>query len=255
MPDTVSADRGQEPSTADLLRPEHSSQRLLPKLLGLAVILGIAAAAYFWDRSRQHELETQAKTAIAELGGIVVSDANQVHVVSLNLQLINDEAAIKQAMLWVDKLPHLQVLDLSKTAVGDDDLVAVRSLRRLNSLHLNETSVTDAALQYITPLSQLQGLHLAGTAVTDQAFPQIVTLQNLIHLDLSQTAVGSGIAQLAEIENLAWLLLRNMPLAPPMLTALEQLTHLKRLTVGKELGETAAIKSLQEKMPQLSIDW
>jgi hypothetical protein len=218
------------------------------------VILCVGLGALYWNRAQQNELEKQARVAIAALNGLPVLDANQQHVVSLNLQLIKEDAQIKQAMQWVGKLPYLQILDLSGTTVSDADLAVVSSLSNLNSLHLNGTGVTDECLRHVVPLRQLQGLHLADTGVTDRSIEQIVNLQSLIHLDLSQTAVAGGIAQLAEIASLKWLLLRDIPLDPPILNALEKLTEIQRLTVGEELAASESLKLLKEKLSRLSID-
>lgn len=230
------------------------SRFTLRHLLLLLVVLGLCLGVLFWRNSQQNKSEQEAKAAIAALNGLAVLDADQEHVVSLNLQLIKDEQAVRTAMQWVGKLPHLQILDVSNTSVADTDMAVVSSLKRLNSLHLNGTLVTDDCLRDIAPLSQLQGLHLAHTGVTSRSYGQIARLDNLIHLDLSATAVGPEIAQLAAMKNLKWLLLREVPLPPAVLTALDKFAGLKRLTVSGPQADSEQLEMLRKRLPKLTVD-
>ncbi|MEM9658986.1 MAG: hypothetical protein AAF961_11550 [Planctomycetota bacterium] len=232
----------------------HGKSSKLPALAAVALLAVVCGAFFLWRRAQQNAAEQEARAAISALQGLPVLDANQEHVVSLNLQLIKDESAVKQAMEWVAKLPHLEILDASGTAVADGDLVVVKGLRKLNSLHLNDTQVGDGCLEHIAPLRQLQGLHLSGTAVTDEGMSQISQLSSLLHLDLSGTSIGSGLAELAGHENLTWLLLREIPADAPVWNEVPKLASVKRLTVSDVESRPEFVEKLKAELPGRTID-
>jgi hypothetical protein len=90
----------------------------------------------------------------------------------------------------------LQV-DLSRTAISDEDLPQLAGLRGLCFLHLNSTHVTDLGVGHLRRLKRLVWLDLSGTMLTDQGLPSLKGLAKLKYLVIGGTAVTNrGIADL-----------------------------------------------------------
>jgi hypothetical protein len=85
--------------------------------------------------------EQEAIARIESLGGRVYRNANQ----------------------------QVDVVSLSGTKAGDDDLRRLQALPSLRSLDLDRTQVTDAGLAHLLALPNLEEVSLRGTRVTDAA--------------------------------------------------------------------------------------
>jgi hypothetical protein len=217
----------------------------------IVIAIGTALAIWVSIRSHQHEVEMQTKKSIEQLGGIAMLDHD--HVATLNLQLIKDRDAIRKAMQLVVQLPYLQVLDLSKTLVQDDDMAAIRHLKSLVSLHLNDTAITNTGLTHLTDLKYLEGLHVAGTRITDDGLIQIGKLKNLLQLDLSRTDVSDGLIHLDSLDNLVWLVAIDLPLDRQHEKLLLEWESLKRATLGTDQVESPVAEALLKGRPGLNI--
>lgn len=226
-----------------------------PPIAALAVVaLSVGVAAFLYMEKQRNVAELKAKTAIESLKGLPVMDAGGTHVVTLNLQLVKDPDSIAKAMGYVKDLRHLQVLDLSKTPATDADLKHVAGLSGLTSLHLNGTNLTDAGLAAIGGLRDLQGLHIADTKVTSAGLAQVSRLKNLLQLDLSHTEVAKGLAKIAPLDRLEWLLLRGVQLDEEALEPLANMKGLKRLTVGEEITLLPAVEKFARENRRINVD-
>ncbi|HEU5145889.1 MAG TPA: DUF2231 domain-containing protein [Chryseosolibacter sp.] len=93
-------------------------------------------------------------------------------------------------------------LNLSHTAITDDQLEALSGLRNLRVLYLNNTNITDAGLSKIASLKELRSLSLVGTPITDASVETFSKLPNLTNLFVFRTSVtSSGIKKLLEADN------------------------------------------------------
>jgi hypothetical protein len=62
----------------------------------------------------------------------------------------------------LEYLRDIEVLDLSRTDVGDDAMPKFAAMRNLKSLSLTGTKITDAGLEHLKGLTQLRELWLGG---------------------------------------------------------------------------------------------
>ncbi|CAL9698167.1 unnamed protein product [Knipowitschia caucasica] len=86
-------------------------------------------------------------------------------------------------------LPHLQVLGLASTHIGDN--VVRRGLVRCNQLvkiNLSRTRITDQSLKYLKHL-RLAQVNLDGTGVTLLGIANLLSLTNIINVRASNTRV------------------------------------------------------------------
>jgi Leucine-rich repeat (LRR) protein len=97
----------------------------------------------------------------------------------------------------IGDFPNLRILDLSLTNVTDAQLVILQKLPLLESLNLSQTAITSELGLWISHLTKLRYLLLSSTNVDDALISKINTLPNLKKLDLSDTQIGS----LGGIEN------------------------------------------------------
>jgi hypothetical protein len=91
---------------------------------------------------------------------------------------------------WVDSLPQLETLDLSRTNATDADLARLAPLNRLKSLQLQRTKVTNAGLVHLMSLTKLQFLNLCATHVSDAGLSELRHFAQLRALALCSTNVS-----------------------------------------------------------------
>lgn len=96
------------------------------------------------------------------------------------------------------QLTKLTTLDLSFTAIVNDDLKHLQSLNKLTFLALAGTSVSDAGMKYITKISSLERIILAGTPITKRG---IYELAHLPHLRLINIR-GCNFVKIGDVDNL-----------------------------------------------------
>ncbi len=75
----------------------------------------------------------------------------------------------RKLLPYLEGLPNLQQIQFADTAIEDNDLRQLISLRLLTGLGLNNTKITDAGLSQLDELPYLQYVETEGTAITNQA--------------------------------------------------------------------------------------
>ncbi len=83
-------------------------------------------------------------------------------------------------------LTDLKILDLSRTAVGDEAMVQIATLKNLQTLRLVDTKVTAAGLKRLTDLPELNSLWLPHQVALD-GLPHLQAMKELKLLQVYQT--------------------------------------------------------------------
>lgn len=92
---------------------------------------------------------------------------------------------------------NITVLCLDGTAIDDNTMEQIGTMRALHHLSLGDTHVTDAGLAHIQNLTNLEYLGLARTDVTDAGLQYLIGLKKLTDLVLEGTrATPDGFEQL-----------------------------------------------------------
>jgi hypothetical protein len=136
------------------------------------------------------------------LGADVTIEKNQLGspVVSVDLMLVPD---VTPALRLVAQLPRVDRLNLLDADLDVTDVEQLARLETLRWLDLSNTAITDEQLDFLASTPRLEFLLLWGTSITDQGLPHIARLSRLQKLDLSATKITSrGLAQLAELHEL-----------------------------------------------------
>jgi internalin A len=107
----------------------------------------------------------------------------------------------------LNRLSHIQLLDLAWTETTDAGLAHLRTLTDLQSLDLSGTKITDAGLANLRALTKLQSLKLSKTEITDAGLAHLKGLSQIQSLELSGTHVkGPGFKNLSGMTRLRTLI-------------------------------------------------
>lgn len=90
---------------------------------------------------------------------------------------------------------NVRWLDLSGTAVADEDLAMLTNYPNLQRLHLQRTAVTDEGLTHVAALSSLEYLNLYGTKISKAGLEKLKAMPKLRQLYLWQTQVSPAEAK------------------------------------------------------------
>lgn len=90
---------------------------------------------------------------------------------------------------------NVRWLDLSGTAIVDEDLALLTNYPHLQRLHLQRTAVTDQGLAHVAALPALEYLNLYGTKVTKAGLDKLKAMPKLRQLYLWQTQVSPAEAK------------------------------------------------------------
>ncbi len=121
-------------------------------------------------------------------------------------------------VMHVSACTGLRRLNLSETAIGNDDLQMLAALPELTSLSLAKTSIRDNGLKHLAAHTKLQSLDLTSTHVT-----------------------GSGLAELSGLTELTQLHLSYSPLKADQLVHLAAFPALRTLELSVASAATASI--------------
>jgi hypothetical protein len=241
-----------EHATPGVPRSTSVRARWLP-IIGIAACALIGLLAWWlWQERQATARELAAKSALADLGALVVMDGSRKHVASLNLSTLSDAEKLEKALEHVPQLIHLSSFDASRTPIRDEQLQQVATLTGLEALTLTSTSISDAGLAHLAPLKKLQALHLPGTKVSSTGLNALSSLEGLKVLDLSATAVSGNLGQLSSLSQLNWLVLRNLTLEGDTLGELAGCQQLRRLSLEGSQYDQESLEKLRH--GQLTID-
>lgn len=129
------------------------------------------------DRGVQH-ISQLIRLRVLSLCNTSVSDAGLIHLRGLNLleelSLDRTKVTSKGVSQCIPHLPHLQVLGLSDTAVGDNVLkFGIQSCRNLLKVNLSRTRVTNKGLRFLRSSSMVQ-INVDSTGVTLQGVSDLM---------------------------------------------------------------------------------
>jgi internalin A len=114
------------------------------------------------------------------------------------LRLLNLNQTKVGKLTGLSHLKALRELELSDTAVNDDDLRELNGLKDLRTLNLRYTKVTDAGLKELAALTRLQTLRLDGTAVSDAGLTSLTGLNQLQLLTVPGRVTDAAIRNLQQ---------------------------------------------------------
>jgi hypothetical protein len=217
------------------------------------VLIGLLAW-WLWQGRQASARELAAKSALADLGALVVMDGSRKHVASLNLSTISDAEKVDKALEHVPHLIYLSSFDASRTPIRDEQLQQVATLSGLEALTLTSTSISDAGIAHLAPLKKLQALHLTGTKISSSGLNALSPLEGLKVLDLSATAVSGNLGQLSSLPQLDWLVLRNLTLEDDALGELAGCQRLRRLSLEGSQYDQESMEKLRQSQPTINVD-
>jgi hypothetical protein len=90
------------------------------------------------------------------------------------------------------RLPALENLDLSDTAVSGAGLAHHKGLMGVRVMGLRNTRVGDAGLEHLKGMTRMWDLALGGTRVTDAGLAHLAGMAGLRRLDLAHTEATPG---------------------------------------------------------------
>jgi hypothetical protein len=234
-------------------RSTSTRSRGLP-IIGIAVCVLIGLLAWWlWQERQATARELTAKSALSDLGALVVMDGERKHVASLNLSTLSDAEKLDKAIEHVPYLIHLSSFDASRTPIRDEQLKQVATLSGLEALTLTSTSISDAGIAHLGKLNKLQALHLTGTKVSNSGLNALSSLEGLKVLDLSATAVSGNLGQLSSLPQLNWLVLRNLTLEGDALGELAGCQQLGRLSLEGSQYDQASLEKLRQSQPAIDV--
>ena len=128
-------------------------------------------------------------------------------------------------------------VDLSGSAVANDDLAVLKSLGKLEALSLRGTRITDAGVSHIAAAGKLRrNLDLDQTQVTDAGLASLAGLTSLRGLFLAKTQItDAGLPHLNSLTKLWWLSLRGTKVTDAGLLHLGRMTNLRLIDLTETM--------------------
>ncbi len=137
----------------------------------------------------------QAVENMQAQGFKVYQIAQEVNYLDVDFSLADTTLSSNQLNALLDAPEHIVWLNLSRTAISDDDLKTVGQLTNLLRLRLDQTEITEAGIAHLTNLQQLEYLNLYGSKVGDGMLEHIKQMPNLKKLFLWQSNVSAEAAE------------------------------------------------------------
>lgn len=132
---------------------------------------------------------------LTAMDAMVVPNANG----GIKSVIFEGMTASQDAIDLIVASPELEVLSLSGTSVGNQEISQFGKLRNLRVLLIGGTNVTDEGLVHVQSLTNLERLGLGDTQVTDAGLNHLKELKNLKMLFLGETGVTEqGVAAFRE---------------------------------------------------------
>ncbi len=100
----------------------------------------------------------------------------------------------------LDESGEVTFVNLSHTAVTDDDLQSIGTLVSLRQLWLYDTQISDRGLTHLSGLVNLEVLVLGKTRITDRGLARLHPLRSLQELYLYETDTSArAVAELQQV--------------------------------------------------------
>jgi hypothetical protein len=158
----------------------------------------------------------------------------------------------------VATLPYLKWLHVRSNGISDDGLKYLAGKNTLEELHLNSSSVTDKGVAQLAELQGLNRLEIGIEHLSDSGLKRITTvLRQLDSLELVGTRgiTDNGLEQLANLDNLHHLGLKDMLITDAGLVHLHGMENLKRLSLFQTKATNDGVTQLHKLLPNCKISW
>lgn len=161
--------------------------------------------------------------------------------------------AAETVALWIQKMGgsiHGDAINLAASAVRDQDIAQLCSIKEVTRLDLSATEVGDLGIRVLAGagcngLSQLQEINLGNTLISDSGLEDLAKLSALQKLILNYTLVeGPGIAFLSRLPRLRHLELKGIQIGKETATLVGRLSSLETLSLGYSNLVDEAMKPL-----------
>lgn len=197
--------------------------------------------------------EVMAK--LRELRAIFSKSSDKTRIHSISFVTLRDRENFETVLDVIGGCPEIKSLDMKSSLVTDDDLKKVSAIPSVVSLTLNKTGITDKGIGFISQMPNLETLYLADTKITNASIPAIAQAKSLRILEISTDGVNGGLAPIATLPQLNWLLLREVTIKDDSLTTLGASPSLSRLTLtGSTIEDSASLAKLKSSAPGITIN-
>jgi Leucine Rich Repeat (LRR) protein len=261
-----------DPAALFRFRLQFRMKSLLLILTGLGVFLGQQVNKARWQREAVEGVERLGGRALYDdqvSGEIVLKRSAGVwRTVGPRVDPTRPQCFATgwlERLIGADFFADVVYVDLSATAVSDQDLARLRGLPRLRFLSLANTRVTDAGLQSLAELTRLERLDLSGTQASDACLPDLGKLTNLIDLRLGSTmstlgrldqathVTDAGLRRLCTLKRLRLLDLSGTQIGDGGIVHLHALRALKYVDLRDTRTTATGRLALQRTNPGLAI--
>ena len=172
----------------------------------------------------------------------LVATLRKLEILDLSKSKIGDAG-----LRHLQGLTSLRSIDLSATNITDAGLVHLRHLISMRRLYLDGTPLAGSTLGYLKQMADLETLQLSYTSVTDSAIVQLKDMRRLRHLSLNGTRVSdSGIDNLRKLAALETLSVAGCAIGDSALSNCECLQGLRKLNLGGTMVTDAALTNLRK---------
>lgn len=141
-----------------------------------------------WLNKKVEAADASALQDLKNAGVVVLPVQQNSNYLSVNFITTAVTPALLAAVNKLDK--QLVYLELAYTALHDDDMKALSSLKNLVQLNLRGTAITDQGLVHLNGLKQLTTLNLVETKVSGKGLSELKDLNKLKNIYLYKTSVS-----------------------------------------------------------------
>lgn len=187
------------------------------------------------------------------------SNISDIALINLNelkeLRKLSITGCEKVSDKWLATLNNLRELNdlcIARTAITDNAMNYIVTLRSLKYLDISNTRIT--GLKHLQRLGSLLQLYVSNTEIYDDELKYLCGLINLELLDLSSTTItDAGLAYLSKLTNLKELYLSSTLITDAGLVYLQRLNNLKLLGLCDTDITNNGIRKLQQALPNCDI--